>query len=163
MTHTGPDKGGDMKRWLVGIAALGLVVGVAGPVAAKSISARATKPAAATAAPSKAATKPVAATAPVIAPKHHGGGYPGPNLPRVKVDPSSPSRNRTFKVQVEYFCRRSTVSVAIDPAVSGWPVSISTDRYGKGYVKVGGISTRGTNTLTATCGSDTATTTFRIK
>lgn len=154
----------DVKRWIAGIAAVGLIVGVGGPVAAKAgSSAKAPKSAAvASAEPTKKA--PIAA-APVVLPKsHNSGGYPGPRQPKVEVEPDNPRRNRSFKVEVEYFCRRGTVTVDIAPSVADWPKTITTDRYGKGKVYVrSGISTSGNYSITATCGSDTATVNFRVR
>lgn len=149
-----------MKRWIAGIAAVGLVLGVAGPVAARSAAIKAARATAVkTASPT---TTTQVATAPVIGPLDHGGSYPGPNLPKVATDPSTPRANRSFKVKVEYFCTRGTVQVDIAPSQSGWPVSVTTDRYGKGYRSVSGLP-RGNYTLTATCNTDTATKSFRVK
>jgi len=153
-----------MKRWMVGIAAVCLAVGIAGPVAAKvGAPAKASKPVAAK--PASPATPAPAAALPAIAPlSHNSGGYPGPRQPKVEVDPYNPRRSRTFKVEVEYFCRRGTVTLDLNPSVSGWPKTMSTDRYGKGKLYVrGGISTTGNYTLTATCSTFTATTNFRIR
>ncbi len=150
-----------MKRWIAGIAAAGLVLGVAGPVAAKAASSNAPRAAAVKSASPN--PTPKAAAAPVIAPKHHGGSYPGPNLPKVVTDPSTPRANRYFKVKVEYFCTRGSVQVDIAPSQSGWPVYVTTDRYGKGYVRVNAGLPRGNYTLTATCNTDTATKSFRVK
>ena len=157
-----------MKRWIAGIAAVGLIVGIGGPVAAKvGTSSKAPRPAkisAPVAKPERPSTNPAPTGLAILPYDHNSGSYPGPNQPMVEVDPSNPRRGRDFKVEVKYFCRRGSVSVDIAPSVAGWPKTITTDRYGKGYVKVnGGLSTPGNYTLTATCGADTATTSFRVK
>lgn len=161
-----------MKRWIAGVAAVALVVGIAGPVAAKAGSSAK--------APKSAVVKPVApkpaapkstpkAPAPVAGnPGPKSGSYPGPDQPEIKVDPSRPRRNRSFKVEVEHFCTRGSVTVTFSgPGSVPGPLTLSTNRYGKGYVRVSrGISTSGTYTVTATCDSApafTATTTFRVR
>lgn len=153
-----------MKRWMAGIAAVCLAVGIAGPVAAKvGTSAKAPRPVAVKPAP-KPTAAPIASAVAVSPASHNSGGYPGPRQPKVEVEPDNPRRSRTFKVEVEYFCRRGTVTLTLTPSVAGFPSSLSTDRYGKGKVYVrGGISTTGNYSLTATCSSDSATTNFRIR
>lgn len=152
-----------MKRWVIAVAAVGLAVGIAGPVAAKSGSAKVAKPAKAVVVAAPKSSAPVTVAAPVL-PKHHGGGgYPGVDRARVQLDPSSPRPGRSFKVKVEYFCKRGTVTVTLDPTASGWPKTITTDRYGKGYVTVSGGLPKGSYSVTATCDAYTATKSFRVR
>ena len=153
-----------MKRWIAAVAAVGLVVGIAGPVAAKAVGPKSSKSVVVSAPKAdKAPSAPLTGAQPVV-PKHHGGGYPGPNLPTVKVDPSTPRRGDRFKVKVEYFCVRGTVTLTLSPTRVGWPKTFSTNRYGKGETYIsGGIPTRGNYTVTATCSTFSASKSFRVK
>ena len=157
-----------MKRWIAGVAAVGLIVGIGGPVAAKVGNPSRGAKSATVSAPAKSSPKPAAkgADAGVFAGQSsvYTGSYPGPNQPKVEVEPKDPRRGRDFRVEVKYFCRRGSVSVGIAPSLPDWPKSITTDRYGNGYVRVRrGISTSGNYTITATCGADTATVNFRVR
>lgn len=152
-----------MKRWLIVLAAIGITVGVAGPVAAKSLAPKA--PAAAKVAVKPAAPKSPVKTAAPVTPKHDrgGGGYPGPTQAKVYTDPSSPRRGYKFKVKVEYFPARCSVNLDLSPSQTGWPKSLTTDRYGKGSVYITEGLSAGNYTVTATCSSTTASKSFRVK
>lgn len=151
-----------MKRWMVAVAAVGLTVGVAGPVAAKTMAPKAPAATKVVVAPTTKAAP--SAAAPVL-PKHDrsGGGYPGPTQPKISIDGSYVRQNRRFKVKVEHFCERGTVALTLNPTQPGWPKSLSTNRYGSGETYVDGIAVKGTYTLTGTCDSYSASINFRVK